>query len=93
MYQSMIPACGGKYELLEGRFFPPDYNNIYSANEHCDFHIKTFPGSQIMTAFSKFKLEEKWGASCVDYVEVHVYFTIFLISSVSLHLEFWKPKN
>lgn len=71
----MILACGGKYELFEGRFFPPDYNNIYSANEHCDFHIKTYPGSRIMTAFSKFKLEEKWGASCVDYVEV--FFAIF----------------
>lgn len=81
----MIPACGGKYELLEGRFFPPDYNNIYSANEHCDFHIKTYPGSQIMTAFSKFKLEEKWGASCVDYVEV--FFAIFYIWN------FLKPKN
>ena len=69
----VFPACGGKYELLEGRFFAPLYGGQYSANEQCDFHIQTYPGSQIMVAFSKFSLEQQWSASCVDYVEVYMY--------------------
>lgn len=71
----MILVCGGKYELLEGWFFFLDYNNIYLVNEYCDYYIKIYFGSWIMMVFSKFKLEEKWGVSCVDYVEV--FFVIF----------------
>jgi hypothetical protein len=73
-------ACGGEYELLEGRFFPPTYSNQYSANEHCNFHVKTFVGSRIMVAFSKFKLEEKWAESCVDYLEVMCSILIMVVS-------------
>ncbi|XP_022314723.2 cubilin-like [Crassostrea virginica] len=65
-----VDPCGGKYELLEGRFFAPLYGGQYSANEQCDFHIQTFPGSRIMVAFSQFNLEQQWSASCVDYVEI-----------------------
>ncbi|XP_062570794.1 cubilin-like [Saccostrea cucullata] len=65
-----VEPCGGKYELLEGRFFPPVYSNLYSANENCDFHIQTYTGSKIMVAFSKFRLENNWAASCVDYLEI-----------------------
>ena len=75
----VFPACGGKYELLEGRFFAPLYGGQYSANEQCDFHIQTFPGSQIMVAFSKFNLEQQWSASCVDYVEVYTYIHVQLL--------------